>query len=149
MTPENKREFDQLKVVADTERYKIWVKDDEPYLPGRKGQIEPFSLDGQTLAAFTARPIVLKHMLALPFVIPHQTGQSEGSVLFHVKHFFEMAYFLKLRKKRPRPTAAQITKGQAALRDFHKRHRTKKAEENRRMEVRGAAKYEKKKIISF
>ena len=133
MTHEIHREYPQLKSVADTGRYKIRLNDDEPYIPGVKGQVESYSLDGQTFAAFTNKPRVLKHMLSLPFVTPHQIGQSEGSVLFAVKHFHTMAVFLQLRKKRPRPTVAQIAKGQAALLDFHKRHRARKAGEKRRM----------------
>ena len=60
-------EFDQLKTVADTGRYKIRLIDDEPFIPGARGQVEPYSLDGQTLAAFTDKPIILQRMLALPF----------------------------------------------------------------------------------
>jgi hypothetical protein len=62
-------------------------------------------------------------MLALPFVTCHQVGQSEGSVLFHVKHFSAMADFLQLKKKRPRPSETQIALGRAALKDFHIRHK--------------------------
>jgi hypothetical protein len=116
-------EFDQLKTVADTGRYKIRLIDDEPFMPGIKGQVEPYSLDGQTLAAFTDKPILLQRMLALSFVTCHQVGQYEGSVLFHVQHFSAMADFLQLKKKRPRPSEAQIALGRAALRDFHTRHR--------------------------
>jgi hypothetical protein len=123
MMDETQRESDQLKAVADTGRYKIRLQDDEPFIPGIKGQVEPYSLDGQTLAAFTRKATVLKQLLALPFVKPHQVGQSEGSVLFPVERFPAMADFLKLRKKRPRPTEAQIALGQAALKDFHTRHR--------------------------
>ena len=119
-------EFDQLKTVADTGRYKIRLKDDEPFMPGIKGQVEPYSLDGQTLAAFTDKARVLKQMLALPFVTRHQVGQSEGAVLFSVAYFSAIADFLQLRKKRPRPSEAQIARGRAALRDFHTRHRAQK-----------------------
>jgi hypothetical protein len=138
MTDETQREYDQLKAVADTRRYKIRLKDDEPFMPGVRGQVEPYSLDGQVLAAFTDKPSVLKQMLALPFVQPHQVGQSEGSVLFSVAHFSAIADFLQLRKKRPRPSEAQIALGRAALRDFHTRHKAKKARQkttNRREEV--------------
>ena len=137
MTNENQREYAQLKVVADTGRYKILVKDDEPFIPGVRGQVEPYSLDGQTLAAFTSKATVLKQLLALSFVTPHQVGQSEGSVLFSVEHFATMADFLKLRKKRPRPTEAQITLGRAALKDFHIRQRAKKVGKNQQKEKTG------------
>jgi hypothetical protein len=70
--------------------------------------------------------------VSLPFVIRHQIGQSEGSVLFGVEHFPVMADLLQLRKKRPRPPGAQIAKGQAALLAFHQRHRAQKAGEIRR-----------------
>ena len=127
MTDETHREYDQLKAVADTGRYKIRLKDEEPFMPGGRGQVEPYSLDGQTLAAFTDKPVILQRMLALSFVTPHQVGQSEGSVLFSVAHFSAIADFLQLRKKRPRPSEAQIARGRAALRDFHTRHRAQKA----------------------
>ena len=127
MTDETQREYDQLKAVADTGRYKIRLKDEEPFIPGVRGQIEPYSLDGQTLAAFTDKPVILQRMLALSYVTPHQVGQYEGSVLFHVQHFAAMADFLQLRRKRPRPLEAQIARGRAALRDFHTRHRAQKA----------------------
>ncbi len=120
---ETRREFDQLKNLADTGRYKIRLKDDEPYIPGVRGQVELYSLDGKTLAAYTNKPTILRQMLSLPFVTPHQVGQTEGSVLFHVTHFSEMADFLKLRKKRPRPTEDQIALGRAALKVFHTRPR--------------------------
>ncbi len=123
MTDDTRREYGQLQATADTGRYKIRVKDDESFLPGVRGQVEPYSLDGQTLAAFTEKPSVLKQLLALPFVQPHQVGQTEGSVVFHVKHFSAMAAFMKLRKKRPRPTEAQIALGRAALKVFHTRPR--------------------------
>jgi len=138
MTDETQHEYDQLKAVADTGRYKIRLKDEEPFMPGGRGQVEPYSLDGQTLAAFTDKPIILQRMLALPFVTHHQVGQSEGSVLFHVQHFATMAGFLQLRKKRPRPSEAQIALGRAALKDFHTRHRVQKARQkptNRKAEV--------------
>ncbi len=137
MTNETHREYDQLKVVADTGRYKLRLKDDEPFLPGVRGQVEPYSLDGQTLAAFTDKPRVLKRLLALPFVKPHQVGEYEGSVLFHRKHFSEMADFLKLRKKRPRPSEATIALGLAALKDFHTRQRAQKGVKNQRKEKTG------------
>ena len=124
MMDETQREYNQLKAVADTGRYKIRLQDDEPFIPGIKGQVEPYSLDGQTLAAFTDKPTILQRMLALPFVTPHQVGQSEGSVLFPVKHFAAMADFLQLRKKRPRPSETQIALGRAALKTFRTRHRT-------------------------
>ena len=95
MTDETHGEYDQLQAIADTRRYKIRLQDDEPFIPGLKGQVEPYSLDGQTLAAFTDKPIILQRMLALPFVKPHQVGQSEGSVLFPVEHFALMAYLLQ------------------------------------------------------
>jgi hypothetical protein len=120
---ETQREYDHLKAVADTGRYKIRLMDDEPFIPGARGQVEPYSLDGETLAAFTPKRIILQRMLALPFVTPHQVGQSEGSVLFPVTHFDAMADFLQLKKKRPRPSEAQIALGQAALKDFHIRHK--------------------------
>ncbi len=123
MIDETRREYTQLQAVADTGRYKIRLKDEEPFIPGVRGQVEPYSLDGQTLAAFTNKPRVLKQLLSLPFVTPHQVGQSEGSVLFHVMHFSAMAAFMKLRKKRPRPTEAQIALGRAALKVFHTRPR--------------------------
>ena len=138
MTDDTHREYDQLKAVADTGRYKIRLKDDEPFMPGVRGQVEPYSLNGQVLAAFTDKPSVLKQMLALPFVTRHQVGQSEGSVLFSVAHFSAIADFLQLRKKRPRPSEAQIARGRAALRDFHTRHRAQKARQKptiRREEV--------------
>lgn len=72
MMDETQRESDQLKAVADTGRYKIRLKDDEPFLPGVRGQVEPYSLDGQVLAAFTDKPSVFKQMLALPFVTRRQ-----------------------------------------------------------------------------
>ncbi len=134
---ETRREYDQLKTVADTGRYKIRLKDDEPFLPGIKGQVEPYGLDGQTLAAFTDKPRVLKRLLALPFVKPHQVGKCEGSVLFHIKHFSEMANFLQLRKKPPRPSEATIALGLAALKDFHIRQRAKKGVKNQRKEKTG------------
>ncbi len=127
MTDDTRREYDQLKAVADIGRYKVWVKDDEVFIPGVRGQVEPFGLDGQTLAAFTSKATVLKQLLALPFVQPHQVGQTEGSVLFHVMHFSAMAAFRKLRKKRPRPTEAQIALGRAALKVFHTRPRAQNA----------------------
>ncbi len=123
MINENQREYAQLKTLANPGRYKVWLKDDEPYIPGVRGQVEPYSLDGKTLAAFTDKPNILKQMLSLPFVTPHQVGQTEGSVVFHVTHFSEMADFLKLRKKRPRPTEDQIALGRAALKVFHTRPR--------------------------
>ncbi len=138
MTDDTRREFDQLKTVADPGRYKIRLKDDEPFMPGVRGQVEPYSLDGQVLAAFTDKPSVLKQMLALPFVTRHQVGQSEGSVLFSVAHFSAIADFLQLRKNRPRPSEAQIALGRAALRDFHTRHRAQNEVQkttNRRKEV--------------
>ena len=147
MTDETHREYEQLQAVADTGRYKIRLKDDEPFLPGVRGQVEPYSLDGQVLVAFTGKASVLKQLLALPFVTRHQVGQSEGSVLFPVTHFAAMADFLQLRKKRPRPSEAQIALGQAALRDFHTRHRAQKASQkptNRREEV---VQHEDKKFI--
>jgi hypothetical protein len=125
MITEIQHEYNQLKAVAETGRYKIRLKDDEPFIPGMRGQLEPYSFDGQTLAAFTNKATVLKQLLALPFVKPHQVGQSEGSVLFPVTHFAAMADFLQLRKKRPRPSEAQIALGQAALRDFHARQKAK------------------------
>ncbi len=127
MMDETQREYEQLKAVADTGRYKIRLKDDEPFMPGGRGQVEPYSLDGQTLAAFADRPLVLKRMLALPFVTHHQIGQCEGSVVFPVRHFAAMADFLQLRRKRPRPSEAQMALGRAALRAFHTRHRAQKA----------------------
>jgi len=120
---ETRREFDQLKAIADTGRYKIRLKDDEPFLPGVRGQVELYSLDGKTLAAYTNKPTILKQMLSLPFVTPHQVGQTEGSVLFAVEHFSTMADFLRLNKKRPRPSEAQIALGRAALKVFHTRPR--------------------------
>ncbi len=123
MINENQREYAQLKALAKLGRYKIRLKDDEPFLPGVRGQVEPYSLDGKTLAAYTNKPTILKQMLSLPFVTPHQVGQTEGSVLFAVEHFSTMADFLKLRKKRPRPTDAQIALGRAALKVFHARPR--------------------------
>ncbi len=59
MTDDTRREYDQLKPLAGTGRYKVWVKDDEPFIPGWRGQVEPYSLDGQILAAFTDKPIVV------------------------------------------------------------------------------------------
>ena len=147
MTDETQREYDQLQAVADTGRYKIRLINDEPIIPGVRGQVEPYSLDGQTLAAFTDKPRVLMELLALPFVARHQVGQFEGLVLFPVTHFAAMADFLQLRKKRPRPSEAQIALGQAALRDFHTRHRAQKASQkpmNRREEV---VQHEDKKFI--
>ena len=131
MMDETQREYDQLKAVADTGRYKIRLKDNETFIPGVRGQVEPYSLDGQTLAAFTDKPIILQRMLALPFVKPHQVGQSEGSVLFPVTHFATMADFLQLKKKRPRPSEAQIALGQAALKAFHARHRAQNGVQKR------------------
>ena len=142
-------EFDQLKTVADTGRYKIRLIDDEPFMPGVKGQVEPYSFDGQTLAAFTDKPIILQRMLALPFVQPHQVGQSEGSVLFHVKHFSAMADFLQLKKKRPRPSEAQMALGQAALRDFHARHRANKTRQKPTNGCEEDFQYTDKKFIRF
>ena len=123
MMDETQREYDQLQAVADTGRYKIRLQNDEPFIPGIKGQVEPYSLDGQTLAAFTDKPIILQRMLALPFVKPHQVGKAEGSVLFPVTHFGAMADFLQLKKKRPRPSETQIALGRAALKAFHARHK--------------------------
>jgi len=127
MITEIQHEYNQLKAVANTGRYKVWLKDDEPFIPGVRGQVEPYSLDGQTLAAFTSKATVLKQLLALPFVTHHQVGQSEGSVLFPVTHFATIAAFLHLKKKRPRPSEAQIALGRAALKDFHTRHKAQKA----------------------
>ena len=149
MITEIQHEYNQLKAVADTGRYKIRLQDDEPFIPGGRGQVEPYSLDGQTLAAFTDKPIILQRMLALPFVTPHQVGQYEGSALFHVKHFAAMADFLQLKKKRPRPSEAQIALGRAALKDFHTRHRGQNGMQkttNGREEV---FRHEQKKLISF
>jgi hypothetical protein len=130
MIDDIRREYDQLIAIADTGRYKIRLKDDEPFMPGVRGQVEPYSLDGQVLAAFTDKPSVLKQLLALPFVTRHQVGQSEGSVLFSVAHFSGIADFLQLRKKRPRPSEAQIALGQAALKAFHTRHRAQNEVQN-------------------
>ena len=149
MMDETQREYDQLKAVADTGRYKIRLQNDEPFIPGGRGQVEPYSLDGQTLAAFTDKPIILQRMLALPFVKPHQVGQSEGSVLFHVKHFSAMADFLQLKKKRPRPSEAQIARGRSALKAFHATHRVQNGVQkttNGREEV---LEHEDKKFIGF
>ena len=138
MMDETQREYDQLKAVANTGRYKIRLQNDEPFIPGIKGQVEPYSLDGQTLAAFTDKPIILQRMLALPFVKPHQVGQSEGSVLFPVTHFGAMADFLQLRKKRPRPSEAQIALGRSALKAFsHKAQGTKWGAKNDERKGRG------------
>ena len=144
---ETRREYDQLKTVADTGRYKIRLTDDEPFLPGIKGQVEPYSLDGQTLAAFTDKPSVLKQLLALPFVKHHQVGQTEGSVLFHVTHFSEMVDFLKLRKKRPRPTDAQIARGRAALKVFHTRPRPQNVGQKPTNGGASVSQHERKKCI--
>ena len=46
MIHEIQREYDQLQAIADTGRYKIRLTDDEPFLPGLRGQVEPYSLDG-------------------------------------------------------------------------------------------------------
>jgi hypothetical protein len=142
-------EFDQLKTVADTGRYKIRLIDDEPFIPGVRGQIEPFSLDGQVLAAFTDKASVLKQMLALSFVTRHQVGQSEGSVLFPMTHFAAIADFLQLRKKRPRPSEAQMALGQAALRDFHARHRANKTRQKPTNGCEEIFQYADKKFIRF
>ncbi len=37
MTDDTRREYDQLKAIADTGRYKVWVKDGEPILPAVPG----------------------------------------------------------------------------------------------------------------
>ena len=50
-----------------------------------------------------------------------QKEESE-TYTFSVAHFSAIADFLQLRKKRPRPSEAQIARGRAALRDFHTRH---------------------------
>ena len=147
MIHEIQREYDQLQAIADTGRYKIRLKDDEPFLPGVRGEIEPYSLDGQTLAAFTDKPIILQRMLALPFVTPHQIGQSEGSVLFHVQHFSEMADFLQLRRKRPRPSETQIARGRAALRDFHTRHKARKGRQKTTIGREEVLQHEEQKFI--
>ncbi len=119
MTHESRREYIQLQSVANQGRYKVWVKDGEPFIPGRKGQVEPYSRDGLTLAAFTDRPRILRAMARLPFVTSHQIGQEEGSVLFPVAQFPEMAKFLGLRKKRPAPAKHVQAKGLSALERWH------------------------------
>ena len=149
MIDDTQREYDQLKALADTGRYKVWLKDDEPFIPGVRGQVEPYSLDGQTLAAFTSKATVLKQLLILPFVTRHQVGQSEGSVLFPVKHFGAIADFFQLKKKRPRPSEAQIALGRAALKAFHTRHRAKKGRQKTTNGSEKVLEHEDKKFIRF
>jgi hypothetical protein len=113
MTNDMQREYQQLQAMG---RYKIWrTNDGEVVIPGYNGQVEPYSLDGQMLAAYTEKPIILNRLLALPFAIPHQVGQSEGSILFSVEHFATIAKLLRLRKKRPRPSPEQIAQAKGFL----------------------------------
>jgi hypothetical protein len=148
-TDTHQRDYDHLQAVAKTGRYKIRLIDDEPFIPGARGQVEPFSIDGQTLVAFTSKATVLKQLLAFPFVTPHQVGQCEGSVLFPVTHFAAMADFLQLKKKRPRPSEAQIAKGRAALKDFHIRHKAQNGGQKPTNRSEKALEHEDKEFIRF
>ena len=102
-------EYQQLTRLSGEKRYMVKVKDGEPFMPGGggRGRIEPYSVDGQTLAAFTSRPGILRQLLALPYITPHQVGQHEGSVLFPIARFQDMADFLRLKRK-PTFSAEQL-----------------------------------------
>jgi hypothetical protein len=57
-------------------------------------------------------------------------GRYKIRLIEHELFISAIADFLQLRKKRPRPSEAQIALGQAALKAFHTRHRAQNEVQN-------------------
>jgi len=95
----HKEFYDQFLQLKST---KLPVKIDkwgEPYLPGIRGRVTPYSNDGQVLCMYTDKPRILARMLELPWITPHQIADQEGYVLFHVKNIKKAKIFLRLKNR--------------------------------------------------
>ena len=92
--------YDQFLHLKST---KLPVKVDEwgePYIPGKRGRVTPYSNDGKVLCMYTNKPRILFRMLELPWVTPHQIADGEGYVLFNVKDIEKASQFLVLKQRR-------------------------------------------------
>jgi len=99
MTNNTQQELEELRDVAKPFRYRVMLNPDgEAILPGRHGQVEWYSLNGETLVAHTEKIQTLKKLKALSWVVPHQVGDTEGSFLFLGEQLGAIGKILKLKK---------------------------------------------------
>ena len=110
MTADTHLELGQLKALAVPYRFKaIFNQDGEAVIPGRSGQVEWVSFDGKTLTAFTWKRRMLRKLLNLPWTVPHQVGDGEGSVTFPSTRLGEMGGLLRLRRHRNPEASSHLT----------------------------------------
>jgi len=101
MTNDTQQELDQLRALAVPYRFRVILnQDEEAIMPGKYGQIEWVSFDAKTLVAFTWKRRMLSKLLSLPWTVPHQVGDGEGSVTFPSTRLGEMGALLKLKRRR-------------------------------------------------
>ncbi len=111
MTADTHRVFVEFKALAVPYRFKaIFNQDGEAVIPGRSGQVEWVSFDGKTLVAFTWKRRMLSKLLSLPWTVPHQVGDGEGSVTFPSTRLGEMGALLKLKRRRNPDSSSHLLK---------------------------------------
>lgn len=120
-TDEQARAFTLLRELAAPARFRV-VPDAEgfPIIPGRTGQIEWYCdgvdchscpLPGQfALAVWTDRPRLFSKLQAIQGVRRHQTGDPEARMVFPPEALLAVAGIIRARRKRPRPSPAQIAR---------------------------------------
>jgi len=117
MTAETHRELEQLKALAVPYRFKaIFNQDGEAVIPGRSGQVEWYSFNGETLVAFTWKRRMLRNLLNLPWTVPHQVGSEEGSVTFPSWRLGEIGALLRLKRRRDPGASLHLREFQYPLR---------------------------------
>ena len=109
MTNNTQQELEELRDVAKPFRYRVMLNPDgEAILPGRHGQVEWYSFDGNTRLAFTDKKRILNKLLSLSWVTPHQVGDEEGSVTFPGEQLGAIGKILKLKKLSGAMTAPHL-----------------------------------------
>ena len=101
MTHDTQQEINQLRALAVPYRFKVILnQDEEAVMPGKFGQIEWYSFNGKTLTAFTWKRRMLHKLLSLPWTVPHQVGDIEGSTTFPCDRLGEVGALLRLKRYR-------------------------------------------------
>jgi len=111
MTNNTHRELEQLKALAKPFRYRVLLnQDEEAVMPGAHSQIEWYSFNGKTLIAFTWKRRMLRKLLNLPWAVPHQVGDEEGSLTFPSERLGEIGALLRLKRHRNPNSSSHLLK---------------------------------------
>lgn len=107
-TAEQDTAFAAFRALAQPHRFRV-LADAEgfPIIPGRRGRVEWFHVEGTHLAAYTTGRLTRGRLLGVPGIIRHQVGDAELRVLFPVGCLAEVARVLGARRRR------QVTTEQA------------------------------------